>query len=59
MRWAPLLVIGLFIIYWLIPTSSTTVLEIKCVDGDLFDNAKRCNQVAKDQAGTVMDLGLW
>jgi hypothetical protein len=25
---------------------------------DLFDNAKRCNQVAKDQAGTVMDLTI-
>src|SRR5215831_21041777 len=37
-------------------TSTTRILEIKCVNNDLFDDSKRCNQVADIQAGTIMDL---
>jgi hypothetical protein len=53
------LVVGglVFFIFYALPAkTSKRVMEIKCVNDDLFDSAKRCNEVAKNQPGTVMDL---
>jgi hypothetical protein len=45
-----------YIFYSLPVTTSKRIIEIKCVNDDLFDSAKRCNEVAKNQPGTTMDL---
>jgi hypothetical protein len=50
------LAIGGLLLYLLPTTSTKRILEIKCINDDLFDGAKRCNTVARVQPGTVMDV---
>ena len=49
--------VAFYVFYSLSITSSKRVLEIKWVNGDFFDSAKkRCNEVAMVQPTTVLDL---